>query len=134
MQNVLLIGGAGYFGSHIVFKLCDLGYNVTVLDDLSSGFKENVDPRAKFIHGSIFNDSILNHVIANVDSVIHLAALKDAGESMVNPVLYTKQNIQGSLIVLQSCLKNNVKKIVFSSNRNNGGTRNTNVFIAEWVE
>ena len=95
------------------FKLCDLGYNVTVLDDLSSGFKENVDTRAKFIHGSIFNDSILNQVIANVDSVIHLAALKDAGESMMNPVLYTKQNIQGSLIVLQSCLKNNVKKIVF---------------------
>ena len=60
MQNVLLIGGAGYIGSHIVFKLCDLGYNVKVLDDLSSGFKENVDTRAKFIHGSIFDDVILN--------------------------------------------------------------------------
>ena len=58
MQNVLLIGGAGYIGSHIVFKLCDLGYNVKVLDDLSSGFKENIDTRAKFIHGSIFNDNI----------------------------------------------------------------------------
>ena len=115
MQNVLLIGGAGYIGSHIVFKLCDLGYNVKVLDDLSSGFKENVDTRAKFIHGSIFNDNILNQAIANVDSVIHLAALKDAGESMINPLLYTKQNIQGSLVVLKSCVKNNVKKIVFSS-------------------
>ena len=51
-MNVLVIGGAGYIGSHVTYELCDQGYNVTVLDDLSTGFSDNIDKRADFIHQS----------------------------------------------------------------------------------
>ena len=114
-NNILLTGGAGYIGSHITYELCDLGFNVVVYDDLSNGFEENIDPRATFINGSIFNPQLLSSSLSNIDSVVHLAALKNAGESMINPSLYSSQNIVGSLNVIRACIENNVKKIVFSS-------------------
>jgi UDP-glucose 4-epimerase len=115
MDRVLLVGGAGYIGSHINYELCDLGYEVTVYDNLSTGFQNNVNPRSKFIKGSIFDTKLLDEVLLGIDVVIHLAALKDAGESMLNPSSYAYQNIEGSLAIIKSCIKNNVKKIVFSS-------------------
>ena len=114
-DNILLTGGAGYIGSHITYELCELGFNVIVYDDLSSGYEDNIDSRATFIKGSIFDFQLLSDSLANIDSVIHLAALKDAGESMSKPELYSHQNIEGSLNVIKACIKKNVKKIVFSS-------------------
>ena len=85
-MNVLVTGGAGYIGSHVVLDLLDNGHNVTVLDDLSLGFEINVDNRANFIKGSTLSDQDLKTAFStDPDAVIHLAAWKAAGESMVHP-------------------------------------------------
>ena len=114
-MNVLVIGGAGYIGSHVVYELCDQGYNVTVLDDLSTGFIENVDLRAKFVKSSFTNHEILNTCLKDTNTVIHLAALKAAGESMVDPLKYSKSNIIDSINLINKCVENNVKSFIFSS-------------------
>ena len=92
----LVTGGAGYIGSHVVLHLCDKGYDVVVLDDLSMGSKEAVDDRAFFIEGSILNSDDLINSLKGVDTVIHLAAYKSAGESMDNPQKYSENNVIGS--------------------------------------
>ena len=82
-QSILVIGGAGYIGSHVVLELCEHGYDVTVFDNLSTGHKKNIDPRAKFIQADILSHNDLNKIVNNTYSaVFHFAALKAAGESM----------------------------------------------------
>ena len=114
-MKILVIGGAGYIGSHVTYKLCDSGYNVTVLDNLSTGFIENIDKRARFVKDSFSNTNILNTILKDIDCVIHLAALKAAGESMEKPIEYSKHNIANSINLINSCIKNNVKSFIFSS-------------------
>ena len=93
-SHILVTGGAGYIGSHVVYELIDKGYTVTILDDLSLGIEENIDPRAEFILGSILSDSVLDSIFQKgIDAVIHLAASKAAGESMKNPVKYSQNNL-----------------------------------------
>ena len=60
--NILVTGGAGYIGSHVVYELIDRGYSVTILDDLSLGVEENIDPRAEFVLGSTLSNDILNSI------------------------------------------------------------------------
>ena len=115
MNKILVIGGAGYIGSHIVYELCDNGYSVTVLDNLSSGFENNIDKRSKFIKDSFTNYSLMNIILKEHDTVIFLAALKAAGESMVDPLKYSQKNIIDSLKLINLCVKNTVKNFVFSS-------------------
>ena len=114
-MKILVIGGAGYIGSHVTYELCDQGYNVTVLDNLSTGFIENVDKRANFIKGSFTSQNIIKKVLKDIDCVIHLAALKAAGESMKNPIKYSKHNIVDSISLINSCVENNIDKFIFSS-------------------
>ena len=115
-MNVLVTGGAGYIGSHVVLDLLDSGHKVTVLDDLSLGFKKNVDVRAEFIKGSILNEQDLKTAFSTEPSaVVHLAAWKAAGESMVNPEKYSINNITGTLKLLTSMVDAGVQKMVFSS-------------------
>ena len=114
-MKVLVTGGAGYIGSHVVLHLCDKGYDVVVLDDLSTGSEEAVDDRAFFIEGSILNSDDLVSSLNGVDTVIHLAAFKSAGESMSNPQKYSENNVIGSQRLLSVMIENNVKKIIFSS-------------------
>ena len=92
-NKILIIGGAGYIGSHVTYDLNDRNYKTVVLDDLSSGFIKNVDVRSEFIKGSFFDQKLLKKILDDVDTVIHLAALKDAGESMVLPKKYLVHNI-----------------------------------------
>jgi len=113
--KVLVTGGAGYIGSHVVLHLCDKGYDVVVLDDLSMGSKEAVDDRAFFIKGSILNSDDLINSLKGVDTVIHLAAYKSAGESMDNPQKYSENNVIGSKRLLGAMNEKNVKNIIFSS-------------------
>jgi len=115
MTKVLVAGGAGYIGSHIVYELIDAGFGVLVLDDLSTGHIENVAPRAKFVNGNINDVELIDSLLKDIDVVIHLAASKAAGDSMVNPEEYSENNIIHSTYLLNSCLKNKVKKIIFSS-------------------
>ena len=93
-MKILVIGGAGYIGSHVTYELCDNGYDVVVVDDLSTGFLDNIDKRADFIESSY--TSLESSCLKEVDCVIHLAALKAAGESMENPSKYSKHNIVDS--------------------------------------
>jgi UDP-glucose 4-epimerase len=78
-MKILVTGGAGYIGSHVVLALCEDGYNVVVLDDLSSGNRDAVDDRAVFIQGSTLNNDDVVTALNGVDAVIHLAAFKAAG-------------------------------------------------------
>ncbi len=114
-MKILVTGGAGYIGSHVVMLLCEKGQDVVVLDNLSLGSKDAIDKRASFIEGTILNKEDLNKSLSGVDMVIHLAAYKSAGESIENPLKYTKNNIDGSISLLRSMVEHNVKNIIFSS-------------------
>jgi len=116
VKNILVTGGAGYIGSHVVKLLCENGYQVVVFDNFSLGRHENIDNRAEVIEGDILNTKDLQNAFSNnIDTVFHFAAWKAAGESMVDPAKYAKNNICGTLNLLESMLKYDVKKIVFSS-------------------
>ena len=114
-MKILVTGGAGYIGSHVVLELCDEGYDVVVLDDLSLGNESSVDKRAEFIKGSTLDKKILKKVIPEVDAIIHLAAFKSAGESMINSNVYTQNNIVGTLQLIDVMCSYNKKNIIFSS-------------------
>ena len=115
-MNVLVTGGDGYIGSHVVLDLLDNGHKVTVLDDLSLGFEINVDNRANFIKGSTLSDQDLKTAFStDPDAVIHLAAWKAANESMVHPEKYSSNNIIGTLKLLMAMTDSGVQRIVFSS-------------------
>ena len=115
-MKIFVSGGAGYIGSHVVIQLLDSGHKVTVYDDLSLGFKENVDDRAKFIKGSTLDiDHLKISMSDDFDLVIHLAAYKAAGESMEFPSKYSNNNINGSINLLNVILELGIKNIIFSS-------------------
>lgn len=114
--RVLVIGGAGYIGSHVVKALLDKKCAVTVYDNLSTGQRCNLFATAEFAEGDILNVSDLNAVMARgFDAVVHLAAKKAVGESMVNPQLYAENNINGSINIFNAMVNNGVKNVVFSS-------------------
>ena len=114
-MKILVTGGAGYIGSHVVLALCEGGYEVVVLDDLSSGNREAVDDRAEFIQGSTLNNDDLATALNGVDAVIHLAAFKAAGESMIDPGKYSQNNISGTISLLNAMITHEVDKFIFSS-------------------
>jgi UDP-glucose 4-epimerase len=115
--NVLVVGGAGYIGSHVVKALLRAGAQVTVFDNLSSGLRGNLRPGAKFRHGDILDGRALDEACAETkfDGVIHLAALKAAGESMTQPERYSVHNITGTLNLLNAVARAGIRHLVFSS-------------------
>lgn len=115
-MNVLVIGGAGYIGSHVVKELNKQGHKVTVFDNLSSGLRQNLFKQNGFIHGDILIKEQLDAAFAQgFDAFIHLAAFKAAGESMVSPEKYSVNNITGTLNILNSAVEHGCKRMVFSS-------------------
>jgi len=114
-MKILVTGGAGYIGSHVVLALCECRYDVVVLDDLSSGNREAVDDRAEFIQGSTLNNDNVATALNGVDAVIHLAAFKAAGESMIDPGKYSQNNISGTISLLNAMITYEVDKFIFSS-------------------
>lgn len=115
-MNVLVIGGAGYIGSHVVKELNKQGHKVTVFDNLSSGLRQNLFKQNGFIHGDILIKEQLDAAFAQgFDAFIHLAAFKAAGESMVSPEKYSVNNITGTLNILNSAVEHGCKLMVFSS-------------------
>ena len=114
-MKILVTGGAGYIGSHVVLALCEGGYEVVVLDDLSIGNREAVDNRAEFIQGSTLNNDNVATALNGVDAVIHLAAFKAAGESMIDPGKYSQNNISGTISLLNAMITHGVDKFIFSS-------------------
>ena len=119
-RSVLVTGGAGFIGSHLVPRLLELGYSVTVLDNLSNGKLENLEgvidhPKFMFQRGDILDKTLLNEVFGGVDSVIHLAALIDISASVADPILNHEVNVNGTFNMLHAAVKHDVKKFVFAS-------------------
>ncbi len=115
-MNVLVIGGAGYIGSHVVKELIAAGHRITVFDNLSSGLLRNLFPEADFIAGDILHTDDLTRAFSRkFDAFIHLAAFKAAGESMIKPEKYSVNNITGTINILNSAAEAGTKYMVFSS-------------------
>ena len=114
-MKVLVVGGAGYIGSHVAKALMQSGHSVTVFDNLSSGQKINLFPQNAFVEGDILDYKALCQAMAGHDAVVHLAAKKAVGESMENPMLYSVNNISGSINILNAMVETGAKYLVFSS-------------------
>jgi UDP-glucose 4-epimerase len=115
-MKVLVIGGAGYIGSHVVKELMKNNHSVTVFDNLSSGLLQNLFPENDFIAGNILYKEDLEKAFSRgFDAFIHLAAFKAAGESMVSPEKYSVNNITGTLNILNTACDHKCLNMVFSS-------------------
>jgi len=115
-MRVLVIGGAGYIGSHVVKEMMKAGHKVTVFDNLSSGLRCNLFPKNDFIYGNILIPEDLDAAFAQgFDAFVHLAAFKAAGESMIKPEKYSVNNITGTLNIMNAAVKHNCLKMIFSS-------------------
>ena len=116
-MTILVLGGAGYIGSHTVYELIDRGEDVIIVDNLETGYKEAVHPKARFYQGDIRERSFIDRVFdqEKVDAVIHFAANSLVGESMVNPLKYYDNNLCGTKVLLESMIAHGIDKIVFSS-------------------
>ena len=116
-MTILVLGGAGYIGSHTVYELIDNGEDVVVIDNLQTGYEEAIHPKAKFYKGDIRNREFLDDVFKRekIDAVIHFAACSLVGESMEKPLKYYDNNLCGTKILLDAMVANGLYKIVFSS-------------------
>jgi len=113
--RILVVGGAGYIGSHVARELLDSGHEVAVFDNMSTGCPENVFPEEAFIEGDILDYPAILGAMRGRDAAIHLAAAKAAGESMEKPEKYSTQNLCGTVNILNAAVEAGIRKIVFSS-------------------
>ena len=113
----LVTGAAGYIGAHVVRAMVADGARVVALDDLSTGDRDRVDPRAAFERGSVLDRHLVHRVLREheVTGVVHIAAKKQVGESVADPLLYYRENVGGLIALLESCQANGVDRVVFSS-------------------
>lgn len=116
-MKILVLGGAGYIGSHAVYQLIEQNHQVVVIDNLSTGHKDALHPDATFYLGDIRDLDFLRTVFKSekIDAVIHFAANSLVGESMEKPLMYFDNNVYGTQVVLQAMIEFDVKSIVFSS-------------------
>ena len=116
-MKLLVLGGAGYIGSHTAVELLDRGHEVVIADNLITGYKQAVPKEAVFYQGDIRDYNFLNNLFKKekIDAVIHFAAFSLVGESVTNPLKYYENNLYGTKVLLQAMIDNNVDKIVFSS-------------------
>lgn len=116
-QHVLVTGGAGYLGSHCVSALIRAGAQVTVYDNLTTGFREAIDPQAKLIFGDVRDAALLGRVLLDrkINAVIHFAAKLIVPESVEKPLEYYENNFGGTLALMQACHEQGVKRVLFSS-------------------
>ena len=114
---ILVLGGAGYIGSHTVYELIDAGRDVVVADNLLTGFRAAVHPKARFYQLDIRDRAALDVLFQaeHIDGVIHFAASSQVGESMSHPLKYYDNNLHGTMVLLEAMVAHGVDKIVFSS-------------------
>ena len=117
MKNILVTGGAGYIGSHVVNLLIDKGYNVTVLDNLITGTFKLINKKATFHEIDIADENKIESILKNnqFDLIMHFAGLIRVDESVKDPKKYNEYNFTKSKIFLKNCLKYKINKIIFSS-------------------
>tara|TARA_Y100000592_G_scaffold101195_2_gene186735 strand:+ start:6233 stop:7135 length:903 start_codon:yes stop_codon:yes gene_type:complete len=115
-MKVLVTGGAGFIGSNLVDKLIDRGYDVTIIDNMSTGHEKNINKKAKFVLCDMFSDiKLLEESMKGVEVVFHLAALARVQPSIENPLPFNDANITGTLNVLFAAHKAGVKRVVYSA-------------------
>lgn len=116
-MSVLVLGGAGYIGSHTVDRLVEAGEDVAVVDNLITGHRQSVNSKARFYEGDVRDKEFMNQVFdqENVEGVIHFAAFSIVPESMQEPLKYFDNNTGGVITLLEVMKDHDVKKIVFSS-------------------
>ena len=114
---ILVLGGAGYIGSHTVHELIEAGRDVVVADNLLTGFRAAVHPKARFYQADIRDRAAMDKLFEteHIDGVIHFAASSQVGESMKDPLKYYDNNLCGTTTLLRSMVAHGVDKIVFSS-------------------
>jgi len=117
MKNILVTGGAGYIGSHVVNLLIDKGFNVTVIDNLVTGNLKLINKNAQFYEFDIADEKNVNKILIknHFDIVMHFAGLIRVDESVKEPQRYNEYNYTKAKVFLDNCIKNNLKKIIFSS-------------------
>ena len=116
-MKILVLGGAGYIGSHTVYALIEQGYDVAVADSLQTGHRTAVHPEARFHKGDVRDRAFMDGVLQREapDAVIHFAANSLVGESMLEPLKYYDNNVGGTCALLASMAEQGVRRIVFSS-------------------
>lgn len=116
-MSILVLGGAGYIGSHAVYQLIDQGFNVVVIDNLQTGHRDAIHPEASFYEGDIRSHDFMRSVFEkeSIEAILHFAANSLVGESMIEPLKYYDNNVFGTQIVLEMMREFAVKHIVFSS-------------------
>ena len=116
-MKTLLTGGAGYIGSHTSLALLDEGHDVTIIDDLSTGNKELIPRKAKFIKSNINNTSVVGELLQKekFDVLMHFAGYIEVEESVKNPQKYFDNNTENAKILFDTCAENNLTNIIFSS-------------------
>ena len=115
-MKVLVTGGAGFIGSHIVDQLLAEGHQVVVVDDLSTGSLDNVNPQASFVRLSVLDGELLGlFEREKFDAALHLAAQTIVGSSLEHPDIDARVNVLGTLQVLEGCRQHGVERIIFAS-------------------
>lgn len=119
-SKIFVTGGAGFIGSHIVDRLLKEGFEVTVIDDLSTGRRENIAHHQNrkdfhFVKGGIRNTALVKKVVEDVDAVFHEAALVSVPSSIENPLLTNEINVSGTLNLLKACIDADVKRFIYAS-------------------
>ena len=116
-MRLLVLGGAGYIGSHTARLLIERGHEVVIADNLVTGFRQSIPKKAIFYQGDIRDDTFLDTLFKkeSIDAVIHFAAFSLVGESVKEPLKYYENNLHGTEVLLRAMVANHVDKIVFSS-------------------
>jgi UDP-glucose 4-epimerase len=116
-MNILVLGGAGYIGSHFVKKALEANNQIIVVDNLSTGHKESLPKNVKFYQGDVRDEDFMDNVFMKekIDACVHFCAFSLVGESMKNPLKYFDNNVIGAIRLVQAMVNHNIKKIVFSS-------------------
>ena len=115
-MKILIVGGAGYIGSHMVKLLATAGHEVVTLDNLSYGYRDAVK-YGEFVQGDLGDDKILDSIFhdGSIDAVMHFAGFIQVGESMTKPSMYYQNNVSNTLILLDAMLRHQIKNFIFSS-------------------
>ena len=113
-MKCIVTGGAGFIGSNLTDRLIDDGHEVIIFDDLSTGFKENINPKARFNNIDVGIEQSVPYMVnlmEGVDVVFHMACLARVQPSIENPYLYHDKNVNGLVNVLEACRENGVKRL-----------------------
>ncbi len=114
-MRIIVVGGAGYIGSHVTKSLLEAGHQPVVVDNLQSGKAENLLPGVPFVHADLRIPETLKGVLNGCEGLVHLAALKAAGDSMTQPEKYANHNISGTIQLLNAATESGVRFVIFSS-------------------